>query len=66
MTKTNLALVTATLVGGLMLGAGSASAAAPKGIATGDVPTSYVMMHKKKMMHHRMTMRHKMMRKKGL
>ncbi|WP_147047499.1 hypothetical protein [Methylobacterium gnaphalii] len=71
-----LVLTTATLLGALTLGLGSASAATPAGLQATGAPTAYtammsnkkmMMMKKKRMMrHHRMMHHRKMMMKKRM
>ncbi|MCE4223104.1 hypothetical protein HCU64_05025 [Methylobacterium sp. C25] len=73
---TTLVLTTATLLGALTLGVGSASAATPDGLQASGAPTAYtammgrkkmMMMKKKRMMHHHRSMHHrKMMMKKRM
>jgi hypothetical protein len=66
MKTTTLAIAAATLLGGLTLGLGSASAATATGVQASGAPTSYVKMMSKRqmMMRDKKMMRRKMMMKK--
>lgn len=62
MTKTTLALAAATLLGGLTLGLGPASAmpAGPASVQAGEAPITQVRMMKHHKMHHHHMKKHRM------